>query len=316
MNKEEVKSFLRNKPGYLKEGGKRLRKVLLNKGFVTTVALCKEAIREVNQESKLYVSGKAVADLEKPLKVLIYDIETSYNIVKSWRVGWNMTIHPEDILHERSIICVSWKWLGQKEVYNLSWNKATQSDAYLLEAFIEVLNQADLIVAHNGDRYDLKFIKTRALLHGIPMRIDYNQFDTLKVAKKKFMFNSNKLDYISKFLGYGGKIKTEMKLWDDVILRSDDNALDKMLQYCDEDVRQLENVYCELVGWEKPKTHLGVLRGKTKQTSPITGTTNISRVSERVSARGTVTFIMQDNITGRQFDMSATDYKKFLEINQ
>jgi hypothetical protein len=311
MNKEEIKSFLRSKPGYLKEGGKRLRKVLLKKGLVTTVAICKEAIREVNKESK-----EPSTDCSRGLKVLIYDIETSYNIVKSWRVGYNLNINPDDILHERSIICVSWKWAGEDKVYNLAWNRDTQCDKALLESFIQVMNEADMLVAHNGDRYDLKFIKTRALKHGIPMKIDYNQFDTLKVAKKKFMFNSNKLDYISKFLGYEGKNKTTMKLWDDIILHNSSEALAEMIEYCDEDVRQLENVYYHLVGWEKPKTHLGVLQGKTKQTSPITGTTKIKKISERVSARGTVTFVMLDELTGRQFDMSATDYKKFLEINQ
>lgn len=310
MNKEEIKNFLRNKPGYLKEGGKRLRKVLLAKGFTSTVALCKEAIRDVNKESKLPTD-----DSNRNLKVLIYDIETSYNIVKSWRVGYNLNINPSDILAERKIICVSWKWLGQDTVYNLQWD-SMQDDYSLLANFIPVLNQADLIVAHNGDRYDLKFIKTRALIHGLPMLIDYPQFDTLKVAKKKFMFNSNKLDYISEYLGFGNKIKTSMELWDDIILRRCPEAMTKMVAYCDMDVILLEKVYNKLVSWENPKMHLGVLQGKTKQTSPVSGGDKLERIKTVTTNRGTQKHIMKDLDTNRLFEMSDTNYNKYLEINQ
>ena len=148
------------------------------------------------------------------------------------------------------------------------------------------------------------------------MLINYKQFDTLKVAKAKFMFNSNKLDYISKFLGAEGKIPTEMKLWDDIILRKCPKALIQMLDYCDEDVRQLEVVYNALVSWENPKFHAGVLNGKTKQTSPITGTVNIKHIKKMITNSGTIKHIMRDLDTDRLFEMSDNNYKKFLEINK
>lgn len=308
MNKEEIKSFLRGKRGYLKEGGKRLRKVLLSKGFITTVAQCKDAIREINQE----IRTDNVISPERPLKVLIYDIETSYNIVSSWRVGYKINIPHYAVIKERAIICVSYKWAGEDQVYNLTWD-SNQDDKFLLEQFIEVMNEADLLVAHNGDRFDLKWIKTRALKHGLNMLIDYPQFDTLKVAKKKFLFNSNKLDYISKFLGYEGKIQTEPELWDRVILEKDPEALQEMLDYCDEDVEQLENVYLDLVGWEKPNAHLGVLQGKTKQTSPISGGVNLKLIKSVTTNRGTIKHVIKDLDTDRLFEMSDTNYRKYIE---
>lgn len=310
MNKEEIKSFLYSKKGYVKEGGKRLRDHLTNKGFQTTTQICKDALSEVREELK-----KPQINKDAPLKVLMYDIETSYNIVKSWRVGYQLNINPSDILHERAIICVSYKWLDEDTIYNITWDK-NQCDKFLIEQFIEVLNDADLIVGHNSDRFDLKWIKTRAIKHDLSMLIDYNQFDTLKVAKKKFLFNSNKLDYISEFLGFGNKIKTNMSLWDDIILRKSKEAMIEMVKYCDMDVELLEKVYKKLVSWEKPKTHLGVVQGKTKQTSPITGSNNIEFVKKMVTNQGTIKYIMKDLDTNRLFEMSATNYKKFLEINE
>jgi len=148
------------------------------------------------------------------------------------------------------------------------------------------------------------------------MLIDYPQFDTLKVAKKKFLFNSNKLDYISEFLGFGNKIKTDMSLWDKIILHKDNEAMIKMVEYCDMDVELLEKVYNKLVYWEKPKTHLGVIQDKVKQTSPISGTVNIEFVKSIVTNQGTVKHIMKDLDTQRLFEMSDTNYRKFLEINK
>lgn len=301
-NKKEVRDFLMQKRGYLKTSATRIAEAA-----DCSIEIAQEVLKDVRYSLK--EMQEALEDKPEP-RVLIYDIETSYNIVKSWRVGYKLNLNPGDIIHERAIICVSYKWQGEDEVYNLVWDD-NQCDKFLLEQFIEVLNEADLIVAHNGDRYDLKFIKTRAIFHGLPMMVKYNQFDTLKVAKSKFMFNSNKLDYISKFLGAKGKISTEMKLWDDIILNQCPDALQKMLEYCDEDVRQLEYVYDKLVSWDNPRIHAGVLNGEDKTTSPISGGLDISKVKMVTTSRGTVKYIMKDNKTDRQFEMSEANYKKY-----
>ena len=65
---------------------------------------------------------------------------------------------------------------------------------------------------------------------------------TLKLSRSKFKFNSNKLDYIAKYLGMGEKIKTEFGLWKDIVLNKDKDAMAKMVKYCQQDVRLLEKV--------------------------------------------------------------------------
>lgn len=311
MTQEELKEFLRSKPGYLKKGGKALKDILLSRGLRTTIAECKIAIKTVKEE-KRELKNKVQSN---KAKVLIYDIETSYDIVSSWRIGYNINLPHYSIIKERAIICVSYKWLGEDQIYNLTWDK-NQCDKFLLEQFIEVMNEADLIVAHNGDRFDLKWIKTRALKHDLPMLINYPQFDTLKVAKKKFYFNSNKLDYIAEFLGFGNKVKTEPELWDRIILDKDPKAMEEMLTYCDMDVELLEKVYKKLVYWELPKLHQGVLEGKTKLTSPISGGSNLEHVKMVTTNRGTKKHIMKDLDTGRLFEMSDTNYKKYKLITE
>jgi hypothetical protein len=310
ITKEEIIDFLRNKNGYLKEGGKRLRNHLINKGFTTTINKCKQALKEVRAEQKTL----NIKVNTKVAKILIYDIETSPNIGWFWRAGYKLNISTENIIKERAVICVSYKWFGEKEVYNLTWDK-NQDDKFLIEQFVEVLNEADLIVAHNGDNFDIKWLKTRALFHRIPMLPNYKQFDTLKVAKSKLYLNSNRLDYIAKFLGFEGKHKTTIDLWTDIIFKNCKKAMSIMLDYCDEDVRQLEKVYNELQYLDNPRLHQGVIQGKTKQTSPITGSINIEKVKEVTTNRGTVKYIMKDLDTNRFFEMSESNYKKYKEIN-
>jgi hypothetical protein len=311
MELEEIKEFLKEKPGYLKEGAKRLRNHLRNKGFATTIYTCKEALRQGRAEASNHEDKVNKGEA----RVLIYDIETSPNIGWFWRAGYKLNIPATNITKERAIICVSYKWLGEDQVYNLAWDK-NQDDKFLIEQFVDVLNESDLIVAHNGDRFDLKWLKTRALFHRIPMLPNYKAFDTLKVAKSKLLFNSNRLDYIAKFLGHEGKNHTSIDLWLDIMFKKCKVAMNTMLEYCDEDVRQLEKVYQELRYLDNPRLHEGVMTGKTKQTSPITGSVNIKHIKSITTNRGTTKHIMIDKETKRYFEMSDTNYKKYKLINK
>jgi len=145
--------------------------------------------------------------MDKKIKRLFFDIETSPNIGLFWTAGYKQNISHENIIKERAIICICYKWAGEDEVHSLTWDK-NQNDKKLLEQFIKILNDANEIIGHNGDRFDLPWIRTRCLYHRIPIFPNYTTLDTLKNSRSKFKFNSNKLDYIASFLGLGKKIHT------------------------------------------------------------------------------------------------------------
>jgi len=302
---DQVITFLNKKPGYLKKGAKYIANTVFSGAISVNTA------RLALQRANKYKST-GVLNTDKKQRVLIYDIETSYNIVSAWRIGHNITLNHNNIIKERQIICVSYKWLDEDKVYSLHWGRY-QDDKELLERFIPVLNEADVIVAHNGDKFDIKWIQTRALKHGLKMLPYYNQVDTLKIAKKKFYFNSNKLDYISKFLGFEGKIVNEPGLWDKVILQNDLDALKKMIVYCDEDVIQLEKVYKALSTWDKPKQHAGALLFDNPASSSVSGSTDIEHVKTTTTPGGTKKHIMRDIQMDTYFEMSDSLYKKYLK---
>ncbi len=101
----------------------------------------------------------------------------------------------------------------------MQWD-SKQCDKKLLQDFIKVANEADELIGHNGDKFDLAWIRTRCLFHRIEMFPTYNTIDTLKIARSKFRFNSNRLDYIGKFLGLGQKNHTNFDLWKDIMLKN------------------------------------------------------------------------------------------------
>lgn len=203
-------------------------------------------------------------------KRLYFDIEVSPNIGMFWEAGFKKSIGHENIIKERAIICICFKWEDDKEVQSLHWD-SKQSDKSLLEKFIKIANQADELVAHNGDRFDLSWIRTRCLYHRISMFPNYITIDTLKISRAKFKFNSNKLDYIAKFLGVGAKIKTEFSLWTDILLNKDKIAMEKMIKYCKMDVVVLEKVHKELNNHVLAKTHYGVIFGQDRGSCPECG---------------------------------------------
>jgi hypothetical protein len=115
---------------------------------------------------------------------------------------------------------------------------------------------------------------------------DYVTIDTLKIARQKFRFNSNRLNYIADFLGIGTKIKTEYSLWKNILLHKDKDAMDKMIKYCQKDVVLLEKVYKALSGHIKSKTHYGVIFGGDRGTCPECGSDDLTRNNKVVTATG------------------------------
>lgn len=226
-------------------------------------------------------------NLKTKRRRLFFDIETSPNIGLFWEAGYKKNITTDNIIRERAIICICYKWEDEKEVYALQWD-AKQNDKRMLEQFIAVANTANELVGHNGDKFDLAWIRTRCLFHGIDMFPTYQTIDTLKVARSKFRFQSNRLNYIAEFLGLGGKIKTEFNLWKDILLNKDKVAMEKMIKYCKKDVSLLEEVYKLLGNHIAPKTHYGVVFGQDRGSCPECGSDELIKNMARTTATGVV----------------------------
>lgn len=245
------------------------------------------------------------------IKRLYWDIETSPNICLTWRVGYKINIDHDNLLKERAIICIGYKWEGEKAVHSLTWDEQ-QNDRAMLERFMEVADQADELVAHNGDGFDMPWLKTRCIYHDLPTLPAYKTVDTLQWARRRFLFNSNRLDYIARFLGMGGKIKTEFGLWKSIVLENDREALGRMVKYCKRDVALLEQVWRKMAAHVPHKTHAGVMAGKDKWTCPHDGSENVRTARGfRVTANGSKRYQMQCLDCNRSYSISEPAYRQY-----
>lgn len=185
-------------------------------------------------------------------KIILWDLETTHNIVATFQLKNNDYINPENILQERYIVCGSWKVLGEKAVHAVStldnpklFERDPHNDKHVVETLHKVLSSADCLVAHNGDSFDLKFFEARCLIHGLAPLPPITTIDTLKVARNRLLFNANRLDYLGNVLGVGRKKPTTTGLWLEV-LKANKSAIREMVSYNKQDVLLLERVFLKL----------------------------------------------------------------------
>lgn len=167
-------------------------------------------------------------------RCLLWDIETSFYVHTSW-TKWTPGMK---IVKEKSVICIAYKWYGEDETHVISigdypkaFKKDPFDDYHVIKDFKEVIDSANLAIAHNGDKFDMKFFNSRLLKHGLdPIMV--KTFDTLKAAKFYFSFHSNRLGDIADFLKVNKKTRTDISWWNGILFDRDKESLKLMEDYC------------------------------------------------------------------------------------
>jgi len=248
---------------------------------------------------------------------LFWDIETSPNVGFFWSSGYKVNIPPDNIIQERAIICICFKWEGEKQVHYLQWDGGC--DREMIREFIEVASFADEMVAHNGDKFDMAWYNGRHLIHGFDPMPNHKTVDTYKMAAKNFNLNSYKLDYLSKILLGEGKIHAPFQLWEDIVKSNCPKAMKKMIAYCKKDVVLLERVWQKLSAYEEPMTHAGVYKTgdvKKRWTCPHCGSENVYKSKTNVTRKGMAHHQMQCNDCGKYYTIVGLVYKWYREARE
>lgn len=186
-------------------------------------------------------------------KILIIDIETFPNIGYIWgKYDQNVIRYTQ----QKCIATFSAKWLGEKKMISKAlpdyagYTPKSYDDRGIVEDLWKLFDEADVVVAHNGDEFDIKFCQARFIFHGMQPPSPIKSVDTKKVARQVANFNSNKLDDLGDLFGLGRKIKTDFDLWDGCI-NGDQTCWHKMVRYNEKDVKMLEKLYLRLRPWTR-----------------------------------------------------------------
>lgn len=127
---------------------------------------------------------------------------------------------------------------------NVHWGKGKRGDdSKTVMMITELLEKHDVVVAHNGTRFDLPFLRTRALRWGQKAIKDIKIVDPLSIAWRKFRLGSNRLGSLQDYFGVGvKKTPLDFSLWMRAINDGDRDAMDQIVHHCIMDVKVLEGV--------------------------------------------------------------------------
>lgn len=227
---------------------------------------------------------------KKTANVLLLDIETSPLLANVWGL-WQQNVGLDQISNDWYIMSFCAKWLGNDEVLYYDVRETPEDDTTVLHYLWQLLEEADIVVAHNGDKFDIKKINTRLILNGFRPPSPYHTIDTLKMAKKTFAFTSNKLAFLTDKLCTNKKLDhgkfAGFKLWKECLLGNEE-AWEEMKEYNIMDVISLEELYTKLRAWYPTHVSLSAFMEKTEDEviCPKCGGTHVQKRGSYVTKQG------------------------------
>ena len=80
------------------------------------------------------------------------------------------------------------------------YNKDPENDLHVIQKLWDLFQEADVVIGHNSDAFDIKKANSRFAYHNLGPTSHYQSVDTLKIARRHFKFNSNKLGHLGETL--------------------------------------------------------------------------------------------------------------------
>jgi DNA polymerase III epsilon subunit-like protein len=220
--------------------------------------------------------------MSNQLRILFFDIETAPLLAHIWR-PYDGYVNHQQLLHDSFLLTWSAKWRGEDKMHSMrltSQEAQDQDDSRLVAGLADMVRKADIVVAHNADRFDIPMLNNRLLVMQLEPLGPTRTIDTLKLAKYNFRLAYNKLDYLAEVLGFGKKIKTEFDLWRQSYL-GDAKALKLMETYNKHDVVLLEQVFEALLPYVHNLPRLYDAEREMEQACPTCGSDDLKKDGKR-----------------------------------
>jgi DNA polymerase III epsilon subunit-like protein len=185
-----------------------------------------------------------------PMRQVVFDLET-------WGLdrGWGVTLVASFLIHGDPE--------GPKKITLLhrdsaAWKAGKRSDdREIAEETFRILNRCHIAYAHNGDRFDIKWLRTVALKHELQMpRIKL--VDPCSVAWKRYLLGRNSLDAVADFLGLSDKKDAAGRplekmhigpdVWRGALMDDNDECWRLLSERCVSDVVLLNEVAARVTG--------------------------------------------------------------------
>ena len=247
----------------------------------------KQRTKAANDVWRNYLRKQKRKKKNKLAKVLIFDIETAP--LKAWVwSAWNNNLYNQDMIEVDQWLTLSWsaKWLHTSKLMNAGITPKEikkENDKQVISKLWKLFDEADIVIAHNAWKFDIRMMNGRFLKHGLNPPSPYKVIDTLKVAKRMFRLPKYNLDYLCQYLGIPGKIKTDASLWVRV-MSGEPEAMKEMLAYNDQDVIPLEQLYLKLRPWIPNHPNVNLFLDLNEANCPTCGSDELLSSGEYTTA--------------------------------
>jgi len=216
-----------------------------------------------NRQFSISMSDEVKNTKDLP-RILLLDIETAPMEVYVWGL-YKQYIPHDNIIKDWCMLSWNAKWLYDDEMKSdlvTAEEAIERNDKRIVQSIHKLLDDADIIIGHNLDRFDDRKIKARFITNGIEPPSPYRTVDTLKITRREFALPSYKQDYLTKYFGLTNKINVSefggFDLWKNCVTGNEE-ALKTMLHYNKYDVIGLEELYLKVRPYIKNHPNLGVL---------------------------------------------------------
>ena len=200
------------------------------------------------------------------------DIETSPNVAHVWGL-FKQNVSLNQLMNSSYTMCFAAKWLGDKNIIFRSIHH--DGEKVMLIELWKLLNEADAVVHFNGKKFDIPTCNKEFLLKGMMPPDHYHQIDLYSVARNRFRFPSNKLDYISQALGIGHKVKhIGHDLWVKC-MAGDAESWNLMKAYNVGDIILLEELYLKMLPWITNHPNHGLYSDEERPVCPNCGSEHV-----------------------------------------
>ncbi len=204
--------------------------------------------------------------MKKKIIKFYFDIENEPPVVRTWRK------YQQDVIWKERDGYI-WSFSGafnDGKIFHYCladfplYKKNPYSDEALAKKLFECFEKADVVVAHNGNAFDIKHVNALFAKYKLGIPSPYKKIDTLLIARNEFYFWSNSLNDLAEYLGIGAKTETGgFSLWKKCE-NGDKKAISLMKKYNNHDVFLLREVYKRLLPYIQNHPNIGLIIGEKR----------------------------------------------------
>jgi DNA polymerase elongation subunit (family B) len=190
------------------------------------------------------------------LRVLVLDIELAPMTAYIWSLK-DQYVGVKQLKTDWYVIAWGAKWLGEpasKVIYRDQQHaKKIEDDKSILKELWDLLNEADVVITQNGEKFDGPKLNARFILNDMRPPKPYKHLDTYKLVRKVAAFTSNGLEYLThklctKYRKLSHQHFPGLSLWIECIA-GNKKAWAEMREYNVHDVLSTEELYMKIRAW-------------------------------------------------------------------